>query len=126
MKKCLYVDDSSFFQKVIGKYLASKGISCKIISDGKDAISDISKKSKEGLIDYDFIIIDNNMENVNGTDAVKEIRSLNFTKPIFGYTASNNIEDYKKFIENGANIVISKNEKLDILTEILKNNNIIL
>lgn len=64
---------------------------------------------------FDLILCDNVMPNMNGPEAVKRIRDLGYKGPIFGVTGNVLPDDIADFIAHGANAVIEKPLKISVL-----------
>jgi len=110
---------NQFFMKVIMEKL---GLSFAFANDGVEAIS----MFKEG--DYDLILMDENMPNMNGTEAVQNILKIekenNLTHiPIISLTANAIKGDREKFLEAGMDEYLSKpivlNDLVGIFTQFL-------
>ena len=71
-KKILVVDDNTLNQVLICKSLYSLGYKPDIASDGIEAVKACR------LNNYDLILMDFNMPNLNGADAAKKIRKLEY------------------------------------------------
>lgn len=105
LTKVLVVDDSSVMRKVLVKELLSMDIYESNITeaeDGREAIKAVLEKS------YDLIIMDWNMPNILGIDAVKAIRGAGITTPIIMVTTEAEKENVIAAIQAGANNYLIK------------------
>lgn len=87
MKKLLIVDDEILIREMISKYAKYEGYSCDEASNGLEAVEAALKK------DYDCIIMDVMMPDLDGFSACKEIRKEKNT-PIIMLSALG--EEYDK------------------------------
>jgi signal transduction histidine kinase/CheY-like chemotaxis protein/Tfp pilus assembly protein PilF len=101
-KKVLLVEDNKINQMITQKMLEKRGISCKIIDNGEDAIEDV-KVNK-----YDLILMDVHLPGINGTEATSEIRKFNNHIPIIALTAISLNENREMLMSYGMNEVITK------------------
>jgi len=103
----LVVEDNRTNQMLIGIILDELGLTYDIAADGFEAI----KLFKENI--YDAILMDENMPNMNGIEATKNIRRLEEDKslkatPIIAVTANALSEDRERFINAGMDEYVSK------------------
>jgi signal transduction histidine kinase/ActR/RegA family two-component response regulator len=119
-KKVLLVEDNKanqMFMKIILKKLTLK---FDIANDGLEAL-EAFKINK-----YDAILMDENMPNLNGIEATKQIRFLEKEQnlkhtPIIALTANALKGDREKFLEAGMDEYLTKPIDKKRLTEILEN-----
>merc|ERR1711916_257502 len=90
-------------------------INCAAVCDGQQAIDEIIANSSK----YDFILMDNTMPVMDGTQATAAIRKLNFTNPIIGLTGNVMPDDVSAFLDAGVNEVIAKPIKKSELSMML-------
>lgn len=104
-KKVLLVDDDERNLFALSNALEQYGMKVIIAKNGKEAI----KKQKEN-IDFDIILMDIMMPKLNGYEAIKKIRKLEFNNkiPIIALTAKAMKDDRNKCIEAGANDYMTK------------------
>lgn len=114
-KLVLVVDDSSTSVKMVVKALESFNIKCIKSENGKEAVDSIKENISNNKIG--MIFMDNNMPVMNGIEATKQIREIGYTNPILGLTGSLIDKDIKDFIDSGANEVLAKPLKRNILKE---------
>jgi signal transduction histidine kinase/CheY-like chemotaxis protein/Tfp pilus assembly protein PilF len=101
-KKVLLVEDNKINQMITQKMLEKRGISCKIIDNGEDAIEDVKANN------YDLILMDVHLPGINGTEATTEIRKFNSYIPIVALTAISLNENREMLLSYGMNEVITK------------------
>ncbi len=119
-KKILLVEDNKanqMFMKVILKKLTLK---FDIANDGLEAVEAFK------INEYDAILMDENMPNLNGIEATKLIRLLEKEQnlkhtPIIALTANALKGDREKFLEAGMDEYLTKPIDKKRLTEILEN-----
>ncbi|WP_297868377.1 ATP-binding protein [uncultured Flavobacterium sp.] len=101
-KKVLLVEDNKINQMITQKMLEKRGISCKIIDNGEDAIEEAK------INNYDLILMDVHLPGINGTEATSEIRKFNTCTPIVALTAISLNENREMLLSYGMNKVITK------------------
>ena len=117
--KVLVVEDNMISRELATHILQENGLVVKCVEDGVQAVDTI-KHSKPG--DFDFILMDIIMPNLNGYEATKQIRSLNkevANIPIIGMTGSTFKEDRLSMVESGMNYHLPKPVQIDHLFEII-------
>ena len=103
----LVVEDNKTNQMLIKLLLMDYGLTFKLANDGVEAV-EIFQKEK-----FDLVLMDENMPNKNGLEAMREIReyekenTLQFT-PIVALTANALESDKKRFLEAGMDGFIAK------------------
>ena len=101
--KALVVDDSMVMRKVLIGALTQAGISdTDQAADGKEAIAAVLKT------DYDLVLMDWNMPNCLGIDAVKAIRAAGKKVPIIMVTTEAEKARVIEALKSGANNYIIK------------------
>jgi len=113
--KVLIVDDNKINQKVTKKILEKRHIHCSLADDGQQAINSVSEQ------EFDLILMDVNMPNVNGIQATQAIRKFNTHTPIVALTAVEVQEMRAKIMDSGMNDIILKPYDISqFLTTILR------
>ncbi|WP_321319740.1 response regulator [Labilibaculum sp.] len=112
----LLVEDNKLNQTVVKFTLKRYGYLIDVANNGIEAI----EMFKQG--DYDFILMDIMMPEMDGLDATKAIRNLENGKkiPIIALTADIMIANEEKCLENGMNAHIAKPFEIDNLFKVLK------
>ncbi|GAB1451977.1 hypothetical protein MASR2M47_20330 [Draconibacterium sp.] len=106
--KILYAEDNLINQRITLMQLQKLGIDCDVAKDGLEAF-EMYKKN-----DYDMILMDMQMPNLDGIGCTKEIREYekakNSANPIYIVAATANTDDQEKqnCIDAGMNDFISK------------------
>ena len=104
--KALIVEDNKTNQMLLRMLLDDLNIESDIANDGLEAVEAVKNK------EYDIILMDENMPNMNGIEATKQIRELESKKqsttPIVAVTANALVEDKKRFLEAGMDDYLSK------------------
>lgn len=98
----LNIDDSSFSRNLIQKVLENNGFNVISKNSAKTILEDIKK-------DIDLIIIDLEMPDINGLEAIRMIRKVNKEIPIIAISGSYSSQnEIIKILKNGANDFITK------------------
>lgn len=112
-EKILLADDVEELAKSIGKILKNHNYDVDIVFDGLEVMEMVKENN------YDCIILDIMMPNMNGIEAVKEIRNLRINTPIIMLTARDLVEDKVYGLDIGANDYLTKPfEKDELLARI--------
>ncbi|WP_178983271.1 hybrid sensor histidine kinase/response regulator [Winogradskyella helgolandensis] len=99
----LIVDDNKINLLITKKNIEKiEGYTCQTISNGKEAISIVKEK------DFDLILMDINMPDMDGYDVTKHIRMFNPNIPILALTALNSNEISTKAETAGIDQIITK------------------
>ena len=117
--KLLVVDDNPISREMAINSLTEFGFVVQCVDSGNEAIEAL-KKANSG--DYDAVLMDIQMPDVNGYEATKKIRSLNKWSskiPIIGMTGNSFKEDRISMVESGMNNLLPKPVQIDHLLEIL-------
>lgn len=98
----LIAEDNVLNQRIIEILIKKMGWNYKLVGDGVEAV-------KEGLSgDYDVILMDIDMPNMNGWDATIELRKKDVQIPIIALTAYSEESFRKKSFEVGMDMFLSK------------------
>jgi len=103
----LIVEDNKTNQMLLSMMLDDFGLSYDVANDGVEGISIFSQGK------YDVILMDENMPNLNGIEATKQIRIFEEVNkkdhtPIVAVTANALAEDRERFLEAGMDDYVSK------------------
>jgi len=98
--RILFVDDTRDTREMFSMAFRFKGIDTVLAGDGREAVVAVRDVNH-----FDAIIMDVEMPNMNGWDAVREIRLLQNGQsvPIIMFTAYGNGENLAKALASGAN-----------------------
>ena len=101
----LVAEDNKTNQMLIKILLDDMGVSYKVVDDGEEAVQAFLDE------EFDLILMDINMPNMDGIEATKRIRNQNSERnriPIIALTANAMKEDVKEYLEAGMNAHVSK------------------
>ncbi|MCF6268245.1 MAG: hybrid sensor histidine kinase/response regulator [Melioribacteraceae bacterium] len=76
IKRVLLLEDSSFFKELVKGYLVSEGYEVDTVENGLEGL----QKIQEVDYDYDIIVSDIEMPEMNGIEFIKEVRKEESTK----------------------------------------------
>lgn len=112
--RALVVDDSAVMRKVLMGALGRMDIGdVDQACDGQEAVSMVEKSS------YDLVLMDWNMPNMLGIDALKKIRENGHTMPVIMVTTEAEKSRVVEAIKAGAsNYIIKPFEPATVLTKI--------
>ncbi len=114
----LLAEDNQANKLTISRYLKAKGYQLLFAEDGREAI-DIATSKRP-----DLILMDIQMPNIDGLEAIKIIRGNNIPElaniPIIALTALAMTGDRERCIESGANEYLTKPIKLNHLATTIK------
>lgn len=123
-KKILLAEDNELNQEIAAAILEEAGFSVDIVSDGDEAVEKISC-AEEGQ--YDVVLMDVQMPNMDGYTATREIRALDgpmASVPIVAMTANAFDDDRTNAKNAGMNGYVAKPINIPVLmktlTDILK------
>jgi len=101
--RVLVAEDNKTNQLLIKIMLEELGLTCDIANDGVEAVEMYDSQK------YDLVLMDENMPNMSGTEAMLSIRQKHKeVAPIIVQTANNMQGDYDRFISLGMDDFISK------------------
>lgn len=100
--KMLVVDDNRINQMLTKKILSTKNITTDIVASGAAAIEIVKQHN------YDVILMDIHMPEMDGYQATKAIRQFNKEVPIIAFTAVSLGDSFPKIINSGMNDMILK------------------
>jgi signal transduction histidine kinase/CheY-like chemotaxis protein len=103
----LIVEDNATNQVLMSLLLEEFGVTYDMANDGVESLKWFNEK------EYDIVLMDENMPNMNGIEATKHIRKTEIDKslkhtPIVAVTANAMTEDKQRFIDAGMDDYISK------------------
>ncbi len=114
--KALVVDDSTVMRKIIMRQLVAAGVDdIDEATDGEQALEAIS------MHDYSVVMMDWNMPNMTGIDAVRAIREQGNMVPIIMVTTESERSRILEAIKTGVNDYIMKPFSEVELVETVKN-----
>lgn len=105
----LLIEDEKKQSEFIQRALEQDYYKVDAVYDGKEAIDRVEVR------DYDLIIVDLNLPNVNGDQIVKRIRELKLKTPILVLTANDDLNSKVANLDSGADDYLTKPFALDEL-----------
>lgn len=111
-KRLLLVEDNPISQKVEQKLLSGAGYAVDAVSSGKLAIEAVKSQP------FDLILMDIEMEGMDGIEATKRIRALESpisAIPIIAVTAHSSMKDRERCLDAGMNDYIAKPININFL-----------
>lgn len=102
-KNILVVEDNKINQMVTKKMLENKGMKCKIVDNGEEAIEVMRAENN-----FDLVLMDVHLPGINGTIATQNIREFETQKPIIALTAISLNENREMLLSFGMTDVITK------------------
>lgn len=126
-RNLLLVEDNKTNQKVAQLMLESVGWKCVIADNGKIAVDIISNMTSDKISDnsqFDLILMDCQMPEMDGFQATQEIRQLESVQgkrtPIIAMTANAFRETKERCFSSGMDNFITKPIKIEQLSEIIE------
>jgi signal transduction histidine kinase/CheY-like chemotaxis protein len=109
----LVAEDSSDNQLLIKRYLTSAGAKIDFAKDGLEALSMANKK------DYDVILMDIQMPNLDGYEATQRLRKEGYKKKIIALTANAFREERERILSGGFDQYLTKPiSRINLIKEI--------
>ncbi len=100
--KILVVDDEPSQRKMLQANLSLEGYQVFEAADGSDAIARVSEEF------FDLILMDNRMSNMDGIEALKEIKKISPGIPVIIITAYASVETAVEALQSGAHDYLTK------------------
>tara|TARA_B100000315_G_scaffold126052_1_gene115814 strand:- start:2391 stop:3764 length:1374 start_codon:yes stop_codon:yes gene_type:complete len=110
----LVVDDEKSMRDFLSIFLKQEGYQVKSAPSGKDAFDLLEKK------EFDLVITDINMPDINGVDVLKKINSLNLNSPVIMITAFASNETALEALNQGVYDYILKPFNVDEMKIIVR------
>lgn len=109
----LVVDDHPINRMLLSDQLGTLGYRVKTAHDGVDALNVLSRH------EFDIVLTDVNMPNMDGYHLTQRLRQLGLTFPVIGVTANALAEEKQRCMEAGMDNCLSKPVTLDTLQQTL-------
>jgi signal transduction histidine kinase len=118
--RVLIAEDAESSRKMLTRLLERAGHRCVPACNGHEAVLAIQRDMELVTLDrrhvpIDTVLMDYEMPVLNGPDASKAIRSIGYKGIILGVTGNVLLEDVEFFKDHGANEVLSKPIRYDII-----------
>jgi len=113
--RILIVDDSSTMRRIIGNVVQQLGVAKEDFDEAEDGV--VAWTLFQEKNNYDVVLTDWNMPNMNGLDLVKHIRSVDKKTPIVMITTEGGKGEVITALKAGVNNYIVKPFSADILKE---------
>jgi len=113
--KILIVDDSSTMRRIIGNVVQQLGVAKDDFDEAEDGV--VAWKLFQENDNYDVVLTDWNMPNMNGLELVKTIRSVDKKIPIVMITTEGGKGEVITALKAGVNNYIVKPFSAEILKE---------
>lgn len=112
--RILVAEDNLINQRLMEKLLLSRGWACKLVGDGIEVQKELEKE------EYDLVLMDISMPDMDGYEATQIIRTFNDKIPIIAITANAVTGFREKCLESGMNDYIAKPFKKEELFVIIE------
>lgn len=93
------VEDAKLNQKVVARHLSKFGVKAEVANNGKEAIEMLSPAGAAAR--FAFILMDLEMDIVNGHEATQRLRQLGIKTPIIALSGSCLDEDRDQCVRDG-------------------------
>jgi len=113
--RILIVDDSSTMRRIIGNVVTQLGVAKEDFDEAEDGV--VAFKLYKENNNYDVVLTDWNMPNMNGLELVKAIRAIDKKVPIVMITTEGGKGEVITALKAGVNNYIVKPFSADILKE---------
>jgi CheY-like chemotaxis protein len=117
--RVLIVDDSPMNLKMMSLMIKKFGADCIDAADGEQAVELVTNSLNYTGRHIDIVIMDNNMDVMNGPQACWLMREAGFMNPIFGLTGDTDESCDKEYLAAGANRILRKPLKLQEIIDAL-------
>lgn len=111
--RVLLAEDSEPNQRLLGMYIRKMGAEATVVENGEEAIREATSSH------YDLVLMDMQMPVMNGIDATKKLRHLNYTQPIVALTANTSKDDMDRCFDAGCDDFLTKPINRKRFTEVL-------
>lgn len=116
--RVLVVDDVELSRKMIIRIYHYENCICDVAINGEDAVKKVYTMMERNCT-YDLILMDYEMPNLNGAEAVRQIRALGYMGKVVGVTGHIDSIHTERFVRSGVNRVLVKPVKRDQLLTLL-------
>lgn len=102
MAKILVVEDDEQLLNIIGRWLTNEHHTAELLVEGEEALFRLK------TYDYDLVILDWGLPDMQGIDVIKEYRGHKGKAPMLMLTARNSIEERVQGLDTGADDYLTK------------------
>jgi signal transduction histidine kinase/ActR/RegA family two-component response regulator len=116
-RRILFADDDEVNRLVIGGMLRRVGHDVVFALDGRQAVREVTRQ------DFDMVIMDMHMPEMDGVEATRAIRTLSSAKariPIIGLTADAIVENRAHYLSSGLDDLFTKPISASDLAEVVR------
>lgn len=111
--KVLLVEDSPDNRRLITAYLKKTGA---LVSTAEDGLKGVERALEDA---YDVVLMDVQMPEMDGHEAMRKLRSMGFSRPIVALTAHAMKEERDRCFESGCTDYLTKPVSRDQLIEVI-------
>ena len=102
MMRILLVEDEEHLADLVAEVLGREGHTAETVSDGRSALARALSE------DYDLLVVDWMLPDLNGVEVVKRLRAAEVRVPVLMLTARDQIEDRVEGLDAGADDYLPK------------------
>ena len=113
-EKVLLVDDEKDFLDALGERMANRGMNVSTTTSAKDAVKRVKEES------YDAIVLDLQMPEMDGIEALKAIKKINPDMQVILLTGHATVEKGIEAMKLGAMDLIEKPADIETIAEKIK------
>jgi len=108
-KAILVVDDEDSHRLMLRAHLEEEGFEVSEASEGQEAVHQLNERS------FDLVLMDIRMPNMDGMEALRQIKRMNATVPVIMMTAYGSIDSAVEALKSGAEDYLTKPLDVDEL-----------
>lgn len=116
--RVLVVDDLNDIRRLVGHIVAGFGVEVEYAANGLMAVELVARSIASGS-EFDLVLMDLHMPEMDGTTAAKEMRKRNFSMPLVALTAASMRGSLEKLKSAGFDNLLSKPVDTEKLYEML-------
>jgi CheY-like chemotaxis protein len=116
--RVLVVDDLSDIRRLVGHIVEGFGVDVEYAVNGLMAVESVARSIASGA-EFDLVLMDLHMPEMDGTTAAKEMRKRNFSMPLVALTAASMRGSLEKLKSAGFDNLLSKPVDTEKLYEML-------